>query len=311
MGRPPDERLIASNARQTELFRRAGALMAVPPETLEIPFEDASLPGYFFKASADDGRRATVVLVGGYDGSAEELYFFNGAAALARGYNVLAFDGPGQGSALLQRNMKLRPDWENVLGAVLDCALAREEVDPERVAVIGLSLGAHLAARAASGEHRLAACVADCGAYDLFDALLARLPGPLARGVAGGRARPRSITAALMRQMMRRPTAGWGLRRGLLVHGAEDPLELIDSMREFTLRGRAGDIRCPTWVCNAEQDDIGASAPELVAALSCEKEFVQFKTAEGAGDHCEQGARMLYHARSFGWLDARLEPQRA
>ena len=40
-----------------------------------------------------------MVLTGGYDGTAEELYFWNGAAALARGYNVFAFDGPGQGAA--------------------------------------------------------------------------------------------------------------------------------------------------------------------------------------------------------------------
>jgi hypothetical protein len=61
-------------------------------------------------------------------------------------------------------------------------------------------------------------------------------------------------------------------------------------------------------VCNAEGDDLGATAPQLVAALRGEKEFVHFTAAEGAADHCEQGARALYHARSFGWLDDRLDP---
>jgi hypothetical protein len=28
---------------------------------------------------------------------------------------VLAFDGPGQGAALIQRGLKLRADWENVI----------------------------------------------------------------------------------------------------------------------------------------------------------------------------------------------------
>ena len=70
-------------------------------------------------SGVDDDRRprATVILTGGYDGTVEELYFFNGAAALARGYNVLAFDGPGQGAALLQRGLTLRADWENVVAA--------------------------------------------------------------------------------------------------------------------------------------------------------------------------------------------------
>lgn len=49
----------------------------------------------FLASVADPGRRATVILVGGYDSTAEELYLLDGAAALARGYHVLAFDGPG------------------------------------------------------------------------------------------------------------------------------------------------------------------------------------------------------------------------
>ena len=79
---------------------------------------------------------------------------------------------------------------------------------------------------------------------------------------------------------------------------------------EYTLAGRAEQITCPTWVCNAELDDIGASAPQLVEALTCDKTFVHFTAAEGAGDHCEAGARALYHARSFGWLDQLLHPER-
>ena len=81
-------------------------------------------------------------------------------------------------------------------------------------------------------------------------------------------------------------------------------------LRHYTLRERAASIRCPTWVCNAEGDDISASAPRLVEALTSEKAFVHFTAAEGAGDHCEVGARELYHQRSFGWLDAHLEPTR-
>ena len=106
-------------------------------------------------------------------------------------------------------------------------------------------------------------------------------------------------------------TSGWPLRRGLLVHGLDDPLELFEAMRDYSLAGRAEKIRCPTWVCNAEGDAISATAPQLVDALRCEKELVTFTAAEGADDHCETGARTLYHARSFGWLDSRLRPWEA
>ncbi len=94
------------------------------------------------------------------------------------------------------------------------------------MALIGLSLGGHLGPRAASGEHRLAACIADCGAYDLFDAPLQRMPAPLAVGVKkGGRGATAIGSRAILGRLQHRPTAGWALRRGLLVHGASDPLE--------------------------------------------------------------------------------------
>ena len=302
-------RARAADARQREHFSQAFELLDVPAQRLHVPFEGGTLPGWFFPAADDDRRRATVVLTGGYDGPCEELFLLTGAAALERGYNVLAFDGPGQGAALFEHDLRMRPDWETVVAAVLDLAVEHPAVDPDRIALIGLSLGAHLAPRAASAEPRLAALIADCGAFDLHEAFLSRLPGPLAAGLRDDRRWARRTAAAAAPRLAAKPTAGWALRRGMLVHGAATPLEYLDALREYTLRDRAERITCPTWVCNAENDDIGASAPELVADLRCRHAFVQFKAADGAGDHCEAGARALYHATSFDWLDALLQPR--
>jgi pimeloyl-ACP methyl ester carboxylesterase len=310
MGLPLEQRLVTSNARQTETFRQGAALLPSPPELAAIPFAGTTLPGYYFRAGAGASGRPTVILLGGYDGTAEELYFLNGAAALERGYNVLAFDGPGQGSALIQQGLTLRPDFETVIAAVIGYLLGRPETDPARIALIGLSLGAHLGPRAASAEPRLAACVADCGAYDLFASALGRMPGPLASGLREGRPRATAVAGRILRRVARQPTAGWALRRGQFVHGSSDPLAYFLALREYTLAGRAGDIRCPVFVCHAEGDDISASAPQLAEALRGEKAYVRFTAAEGAGDHCEAAARTLYHARSFGWLDAVLNVDR-
>jgi pimeloyl-ACP methyl ester carboxylesterase len=303
MGTPVDERLVESNVRQTDAFCRGARLLDMPPETIAIPYEDTSLPGYFFTSGHEARPRPTVILTGGYDGTAEELYFFTGAAALARGYNVLTFDGPGQGAALLQQRLVLRPDWEAVIGPVIDFAIRRPDVDGDRIALIGLSLGAHLAPRAASVERRLAACIVDCGSYDLYASAIERIPGPLARAFADQRPRAVALVTRLLAFLATKPTAGWVLRRGRLVHGVGDPVSYINALRDFTLDGRAANITCPMFVCNAENDDIGSSAPKLVAALTCPKEFVTFTAADGAGDHCEAGARTAFHARAFDWLD--------
>lgn len=307
-GTPVDQRLMESNLRQTETFRRGAALLPHPPEQLEIPYEGTTLPGYLFRVDDVPTPRPLAILLGGYDSTAEELYFANGAAALARGYHVLAFDGPGQGSALVQRGLVMRPDYDRVVTPVLDFALARPGIDADRVALIGLSLGAHLAPRAVSREHRIAACVADCGAFDLFDSALARMPGPLATGFAEGRVRSVAIVRAILTRLAPRPTAGWALRRGQLVHGVTDPLAYLNELRRYSLKGYAEDITCPMFVGHAEGDDVSASAPQLFAALRSPKTLVTFTAADGAGDHCESGARTLFHARAFGWLDAILQP---
>ena len=296
-------RAVEADARARASFSRAFELLDVPAQRLRIPFEGGTLPGWFFRAGAG---RPTVLLTGGYDGPCEELYLLTGAAALERGYNVLAFDGPGQGAALFEHGLRMRPDWETVVGAVLDHAIDHLAIDPERIALIGLSLGAHLGPRAASAEPRLAALIADCGSFDLYEAFLSRLPAPLATGLRADRRWARTAAATLGSRLAAKPTAGWALRRGMLVHGVSTPLEYLDALRDYTLRGRAELIACPTWICNASNDDIGASAPELVARLRCPHTFVTFTAADGAGDHCEAGARSAYHAASFGWLDGAL-----
>jgi alpha-beta hydrolase superfamily lysophospholipase len=309
LGAPLDPRLVESYASQTSAFRSGASLLAEPPEILEIPYEGTTLPGYFFRVSTGDAARPLVILTGGYDGTAEELYFFNGVAALARGYNVLAFDGPGQGAALTRQGLVLRPDWESVITPVVDYALTRPDVDPTKIALIGLSLGGYLAPRAAAVEHRLAACIADCGSYDLFAAALKRIPGPLTAGITGRQPLAAAVLRRVLATLASKPTAGWALRRGQLVHGAASPLAYLQALREYSLQDYAGQITCPVLVCDAEGDDISASAPQLVDALTCEKDYIHFTAAEGAGDHCEAGARTLYHARTFGWLDSLLHPE--
>ena len=300
---PVDARLVEAHRLEVESFRLGVSLLAHPPRLVEIPSEDGPLPGYHFRSGADAGPHALIILTGGYDGTCEELYFSSGAAALERGYDVLAFDGPGQGAMIIDRGVLLRPDWENVITPVVDFALTLPGVDPARIVLEGLSFGGYTAPRAASGEHRLAACISDCGPYDLFDVIAGRLPGFLARQLPDGNPRALRVLARILRTVMAKPTAGWALRRARLVHATADPLDYFRLAPRYTLKGREHLIECPTFVAHAEGDDLSAAAPRLFAALTCPKEYVLFTAAEGAGSHCEATARTLYHQRAYGWLD--------
>ncbi len=306
---PLDPRLTNAFDRQREAFQKAAALFSLPPEILEIPYDGQHLSAYFYRASDGDSPRRTIILTGGYDSTAEELYFFNAAAALRRGYHCLCFDGPGQGEALIKRGMYFRPDWENVVRPVVDYLLTRPEVDRSRIALMGLSFGGYLAPRAATGEPRIAALIADPGQFSLFEAAKTRVPGFLRGGLSGS-----GFAAALLNRifdsMLRHPTRGWALRRGMFVHNVATPLAYINVTREFSLAGIAQKISCPTLVCAAENDDIAVYAKDLFAALICEKQFVTFTNAEGAGEHCEGGSRSLFHQRAFDWLDSVMDRPR-
>ncbi len=296
------DRLSSGYRLQREAFRASVAARPGWAEAIEIPFEGMNLPAYFFPAHGVKPA-PTLIVTGGYDSTAEELYFYSGPAALARGYNVVCYDGPGQGGPLIEQGMVFRPDWEVVLAAVLKTVAKRPEVDPEAVILMGLSFGGYLAPRAATGND-LAALVADPGQFSLLEEFGKRLPGPLGKALPDGSRFMQALIETMLHARLRNATGGWALRRGLLAHGVDGPLDYLKLSAQYTLAGRIDLIRCPTLVASAEADQIGATAPKLYDRLSCPKSYQRFTVAEGAGAHCESGARAVFNQRVFDWCEA-------
>jgi pimeloyl-ACP methyl ester carboxylesterase len=157
-----------------DTFLEAAKLMPWRSEVLQIPFEGVWLPGYFMQpAGAEAQPRKTVIVLTGFDGTGEELYFQAGQAALERGWNVLMAEGPGQtGFLRFHADVVFRPDYEVPVGAMIDYALSRAEVDPQRLALYGISLGGYFAPRAAAHDARVKALVANSPIPDLHAYLI-------------------------------------------------------------------------------------------------------------------------------------------
>jgi pimeloyl-ACP methyl ester carboxylesterase len=288
--------------RHRDAFQRAAKAMIRPPEQIAIPFEDTTLPGYF--CAVDDTRRPLIISVGGYDSTAEESFFWNAAAALARGYHALIFDGPGQGQPLIERGLHFRPDWEKVVSAVIDRAVSRDDVDVSKIVLIGESWGGYLAPRGAAYDRRIALCVLDPAQIGLFRVMLSRLPLParLKKQLPQGPSWLVMLLRALMARTARQPTAGWALRRGMLTHGTATAWEYFVDAARYEQADVIGRILCPTLVCDAENDDISAFCRAFFDLLRCEKDYLRFTVDEGAGEHCVSGNRALFHERVYDWL---------
>lgn len=137
------------------VWAKAAPLVSPRMELLSVDYDGVRLPGYL---QLPDGVASPplVALFPGADSTKEELFDL-AQHIVRRGTAVAAFDGPGQGSVSLA--MKMRPDYESAICAVLDSLLARSDLDRDRVAVGGISYGGLFAIRAAAVDSRIRAVV--------------------------------------------------------------------------------------------------------------------------------------------------------
>jgi hypothetical protein len=175
---PPDNpEFLKRGARVRELMRKAGPLLDPPLEYFEVPFEGRALPGYF-QAAPGSGPRKTLLMIGGGETFAEDLYFYIAQRAIERGYNFVTVDLPGQG-LLPAQGMVFRTDTFVPIKAVVDYVLSRPEVDPGRLAAYGISGGGLFVPQAAQHDPRIKAIAMSAAVVDAH-ALFATMPAAAA-----------------------------------------------------------------------------------------------------------------------------------
>ncbi|GAA3574355.1 alpha/beta fold hydrolase [Amycolatopsis ultiminotia] len=309
-GNPDDPRIDYAYDRSVECFHRVvESLPGVEP--VEIPYDGQVLHGYFYRAPGA-GPRPLLVMHNGFDGSSEELHFFGAAAGQERGYHVLAFDGPGQPSAIHHSGLVFRTDWEHVVGQVLDFALADPGVDPAKVALLGVSMGGVLAPRAAAFEPRLAAVVAVDGVFDAAGSVVGMLPWDREEIVRrANAAEDPEFDALLAGGKAENPVLRWATGHGRYVMGAATDREFLAKYFEYHLDGGVAErITCPVLVCEATDDlffngdaETPSEPRRLYERLTGPKTLLSFTTEEGADAHCHVGAQRLATARIYDWLD--------
>lgn len=294
-----DERLAARWRDQHDAYGRALPHLSELVEEVSIPFEPVALHGYLHRPRPDPeaGPRPTVILPGGFDGLAEESRKFGAAAAVARGWNALAFDGPGQGELLIVHRVTMRPDFEAVLVPVVDWLVDQPGVDPEAVVVVGRSLGGYLAPRGVAGDDRIRALVCDPGQFDFTSRIRANFSDVDWKRLLDADPELDAQLEGFLDGPRNREF--WGARMAVL--GAATYGEMLRVMVDYTLDGVVDRITCPTLVTEGE-GDFASQSQQLYDALGGEKEHRVLTAAQGAGGHCAGMGQQVWEAEAFGWL---------
>jgi esterase/lipase len=261
-------------------FRSSIPHLPVEVDVIAVPDGDVEYDGYVFRgcgaSAANPGPG--VVLLGGADSYAEELFFFGGCALAERGMTVIVADTPGRGSTLRHKGVISRPDYEHPAGKVLDALEALDFVDPRRMGLVGLSLGGYYAPRLAAFDARVRALVCWCACFDVL-ADIYDFCEPI------------------------QPQLTW-------IVGAKTDAEARERLAAFRLDEVASRITCPTLISHGAADTIidVQSAQRLYDEVGATDKHLRIWPADGGGgDHCNYDAWPVCLPYMFDWLAARLE----
>jgi pimeloyl-ACP methyl ester carboxylesterase len=298
----PEVRTLSE--REIACFTRAIRLLSLPAQSVKIPYEGTTLPGYLFRSSAA-GKKAPILIVHtGRDAWAEDDMYI-AQEALKRGWHCLLFDGPGQGRTLRLQGLAFRPDWEKVITPVVDFALRQPGVDPDRIALMGISMGGALAPRAAAFEKRLKILVANPGVLDWGRVFTGFIAERFPETVDMPEKDPQAFNALMAQVIAGNAFMRWGLRDTMWKHGCATPAQLVLEMKKYTNKGFAEKITAKTLVVDGEAEEFG-QAKELFAALRCPKDYLLFTAAEAAQLHVQTGSSAVSSQRIFDWLEENL-----
>jgi pimeloyl-ACP methyl ester carboxylesterase len=295
-GDDPDKRAL--RRRFVELVWRSRGMSDADRD--RIPFGDGWLPAYRFNTV--QASKGTVVVFGGFDSYIEELFAITDSLCAA-GWDVVAFEGPGQGGALEEAGLPFVVEWERPVAAVLD------HYGLTDVSLLGISLGGGLAVRAAAFEPRVRRLICDDILFDFLDVSLQQLPAVpraaltwlLRAGAAG------AVNAMVSRAMRRSPVIEWGLHQGMHVFGVDTPADFLTTAARFRTAECSPHVSADTLLLAGAEDHYVPVRQfhQQMAALSGARSVSGhvLTAADHAQDHCHVGNVGLSLDLITGWLD--------
>ncbi|MEE4176079.1 MAG: alpha/beta fold hydrolase [Bacteroides sp.] len=262
-----------------------------------IPYENALLSALRINPKGD--RKGTLVIHGGFDSLIEEFYSMMWYFA-SRGYEVIGFEGPGQGASLRKHGLPITIAWEKPVRAILD------HFGLEDVTLIGLSMGGWFCLRAASFEERVKRVIANGHAIDYMKSMpgflrkihlwsMTRWPGMMNR-------------MAEWKFSNREGVQGWMVDQLKFITQKTKALEALDLYLQLNTENiRADQVKQDVLILSGSHDHFiprkmhGMQLKALVNARSVTGKM--FYPDEQAENHCQIGNFELGLRTMADWLN--------
>ena len=247
----PDNLLL--NDKKNECYAKYIQYADHPVRRVEVPFggPGKTLPGYLHLPTNTTGRVACVWSISGLDSNKEGGAAIYGDNLRERGIATLALEGPGQNECSIRGIHLTQTNWQEAGKVVLEWMRSQREIDPDKIALRGASLGSYLGTQVASVDDRLKGAALQAMAVE-----------------------PTMHTAF--------ETASPSFKlRFLYYTGLENEAELDRFLQTWTLKGVAEKVKCPYLLVGGEDDQLTPVeyGLQLMDLLSSPKQMLMYEGA--------------------------------
>ena len=276
-----------------DLFYRAFADDQI--ETHQVPYAGSCLPAMRLVPRSSE-KKGTILAFGGFDSFIEEFYCMWATLAEA-GYEVIAFEGPGQGGARRKYGLTFEHDWEKPTGAILDYFNIPDAT------LIGVSMGGYWCLRAAAFEKRIKRVISFPPIYDWLEIV----GGPTRTLVNQLMHWPRLMNS-LVQLKMSNTTLRHNVNQALFLINKEEPIDAVHFLLGMNKTHLHSDlVDQDVLLLGGEHDAF--QPPKLLykqeMALTQARSISTriFTKAEHADQHCQMGNIGLVLDVMIAWLD--------
>ncbi|WP_241547911.1 alpha/beta hydrolase family protein [Leptospira stimsonii] len=300
---PEDERRLPSFQKGVNLFYKGLDILEVRYERIKVSYEDKQLNAVYYPGPIGSEKKPLIVLVGGFDSTLEELYFVLVKSAYDRGYSVLTYEGPGQGSVIRTQDLGFTPEWEKPTKNVIDTFLSKHP-KPKAMILMGMSLGGYFAPRAAAFDDRFEGVVSYDVLYDFGEVAERTVPNFVLwlkeRKYDG------LIELLVSIKSYFSPSFDWGVKNGRWTMKTANARETLDAFSAYSLESIAPKIKQDVLILAGTEDhfiplkQVEDFRSKLKNARSVTT--VIYDRASGGAEHCQFGAQALWQADFFDWM---------